>query len=59
MNDLPILGDIYQFRFDDSEFNIRDSTIIFYSNYERVMDIIGADISVIKQELDDLIGGGT
>ena len=58
-NPVPILGDIYQFRFDDGEYDIRDASLIFYGKYEQVMEVIGADISVVKQQLDALIGGTT
>ena len=56
-NPVPLLGDIYQFRFDDGEYDIRDASLIFYGKYEQAMEVIGADISSIKQELDTLIGG--
>ena len=56
-NPIPFLGDIYQVRFDNGEFDLRDASLIFYGKYERVMEVIGADISIVKQQLDTLIGG--
>ena len=58
-NPIPLLGELYQIRFDDGEYDIRDASLIFYGKYEQVMAIIGTDISTIKQQLDALIGGTT
>jgi len=58
-NPVPILGELDHFRFDDGRYDIRDASLIFYGKYEKVMEVIGADISVVKQQLDALIGGTT
>ena len=58
MNPL-IIGELFGSRFDDGSFNFRDNSLIFYSNYEQVMAVVGADISVIQQEIEQIVGGNS